>query len=91
MEAKLPPETLQRLQLLVMEWLDKSKATKRDILSLVSHLQHATKVIRQGRTFVSCLYMTAAKVKSLTFTLGSIENSAQTYVGGTHSYITGMA
>ena len=67
MEARLPPEKLRRLQLLVTEWLDKSKATKRDILSLVGHLQHATKVIRQGRTFVSRLYMTAAKVKKLNF------------------------
>ena len=67
MEAKLPTEKLHRLQLLVTEWLDKSKATKREILSLVGQLQHATKVIRQGRTFVSCLYITAAKVKKLNF------------------------
>ena len=67
MEAKLPQEKLLRLQLLVTEWLDKSKATKRDILSLVGHLQHATKVIRQGGTCVSHLYITAAKVKKLNF------------------------
>ena len=67
MEAKLSPEKFLRLQLLVTEWLDKSKATKRDILSIVGHLQHATKVIRQARTFVSRLYIMAAKVKKLNF------------------------
>ena len=66
-EAKLPQEILVRLQLLVTEWLDKAKATKHDMLSLVGHLQHATKVIKQGRTFVSRLYITAAKVKKLNF------------------------
>ena len=74
MEAKLPTKKLQRLQLLVTEWLDKSKATKCEILSLVGQLQHAKKVIRQGRTF----------------TLGSIRNSTQISVGGAHFYTTGM-
>ena len=34
MEARLPEEKLQRIQLLVAEWLDKKKATKCRILSL---------------------------------------------------------
>ena len=67
MEARLPPEKLQRLRLLVTEWTKKSKATKRSILSLVGQLQHAAKVVRQGRTFVSRIYKTAAKVKKLDF------------------------
>jgi len=62
MEARLPPKKLQRLQLLVEEWLEKKKATKHNILSLVGQLQQATKVVRQGRTFVDRLYSTAAKV-----------------------------
>ena len=67
MEARLPPEKLQRFQLLVVEWLEKKKATKRNILSLVGQLQHATKVVRQGRTFVARLYSIAAKVRELEF------------------------
>ena len=43
------------------------KATKREILSLVGVLQHAAKVVRCGRSFVSRMYGTAARVKELTF------------------------
>jgi len=43
----------------------KNNATKRQILSLVGLLQHATKVVRCGRAFVVCMYSTAAKVKQL--------------------------
>ena len=67
MEAQLPQDKLQRLQALVAEWLKKKKATKRHILSLVGQLQHATKVIRHGRTFVARLYSTAAKVQQMDF------------------------
>jgi len=35
--------------------------------SLVGLLQHATKVVKPGRTFVSRMYATAAKVKRLSF------------------------
>jgi len=50
-------------------WLEKKKATKCNILSLVGQLQlqHTTKVVRQGRTFVARLYSTAAKVRELDF------------------------
>ena len=67
MEARLPEEKLQRIQLLVAEWLDKKKATKRRILSLVGQLQHATKVVKHGRIFVARLYSTAAKVREMDF------------------------
>ena len=45
----------------------KEKATKREILSLVGTLQHATKVVRQGKTFVSQMYLMAAKLKKIHF------------------------
>lgn len=45
----------------------KKKATKREILSLVGLLQHATKVVNPGRTFVARMYATAAKVRRLSF------------------------
>ena len=41
------------------------KATKREILSLVGTLQHATKVVRPGRTFVSGMYTSAAKLREI--------------------------
>jgi hypothetical protein len=67
MEARLPEEKLKRVQSLVKDWLYKKYATKRQILSLVGLLQHAAKLVRPGRTFVSRMYATAAKVKELDF------------------------
>jgi len=40
---------------------------KREILSLVGLLQHATKVVKPGCTFISRMYSTAAKLKKLSF------------------------
>ena len=67
MEARLPEEKLTRVQHTVADWLTRKKATKREILSLVGQLQHATKVVRYGRTFVARMYSTAAKVPQLDF------------------------
>jgi len=67
MEAHLPEDKLARIQTLLVTWLTKKNATKREILSPVGHLQHAAKVIKSGRTFVSGMYATAAKVKELDF------------------------
>ena len=41
-------------------------ATKREILSLVGLLQHATKVVTSGRIFVAQMYSTAAMLRQLT-------------------------
>ena len=67
MEARLSEEKLTRIRQLVTSWLNRKKATKREILSLVGLLQHATKIIRCGRTFISRMYSTAAKVKELDY------------------------
>ena len=48
--------------------MGKKKATKHNILSLVGLLQHATKVVKCGRSFVSWMYAAAAaKVKVLDY------------------------
>ena len=65
MEARLPPDKLQGIRNQVAAWLRKKNATKRDTLSLVGLLQHATKVVEPGRTFVTRMYAAAAKVKKL--------------------------
>jgi len=65
METWLPKDKLQRMCILVKAWLTKKKATKREILSLVGLLKHATKVGRCGRPFLSRMYATAAKLKEL--------------------------
>ena len=67
MQARLPAEKLLRTQQAVAQWLCRKNATKREILSLVGHLQHAAKVVRPGRTFVARMYATAAKVLQLDY------------------------
>ena len=41
------------------------KVTKWVILSLVRHLQYATKVVRCGRAFLPHMYTTAAKLRGM--------------------------
>ena len=67
MEIRLPDDKLARIRQCIDQWLPKKNATKRDILSLVGLLQHATKVVRCSRTFVSHMYSTAAKISKLDF------------------------
>ena len=56
---------LVKIQELLESWLPRKKANKRQILSLVGTLQHATKVVRPGRSFVSRMYSTAAKLHEM--------------------------
>ena len=67
MEALLPADKLQRTRELVSLWMLKKTATKREILSLIGVLQHATKIVQPGRTFLSRMYATAAKLRELHF------------------------
>ena len=67
MEARLPDDKMSRLKAEVISWLDKCKATKRQILSLVGLLQHAAKVVRARRIFVRRMYSVAAQVKELDY------------------------
>ena len=52
---------------LVAMLIQKKKAIKKQILSLVGLLQHATKVVRCSRTFVGRMYSTTAKLKEISF------------------------
>jgi len=63
--ARLPDDKLSRIRSQVAAWLSCKKATKREILSLVGLLQHATKVVTPGRTFVSRMHRLAARLKQL--------------------------
>ena len=66
-EIQLLDDKLARIFQCIDQWLPKKNATKCDILSLVGLLQHATKVVRCGRTFVCRMYSTAAKISRLDF------------------------
>ena len=52
LELRLPEGKLQRLTSLVGEWLPRRSCTKKELLSLIGHLQHASRIVRPGRPFL---------------------------------------
>ena len=56
MSIRLSAEKLAELRMLVAEWLGKRSCMDKELESLVGKLQHATKVIRPGRTFLRCVF-----------------------------------
>jgi hypothetical protein len=52
MEVRLPQAKLQRIQRLIHGWLRRKACQKRELESLLGHLQHAATVVRPGRMFV---------------------------------------
>ena len=51
-EIRLPEDKLSRLKQALCQWGDKRAATKRELQSLIGHLNHAAKVVRPGRPFL---------------------------------------
>ena len=64
-QLRISEKRLRELSIEVNAWLDRSKATKRQILSLVGKLSFAAKVIRSGRAFISRLLAASKHVKAL--------------------------
>ena len=58
------PEKLQRTLALVREWVGRKSCKRRELESLLGHLQHAATVVRLGRTFVRRLIELPAVVRS---------------------------
>ena len=65
MIAKLPKDKLCRINDLLYVSLDRRTCTKRELLSLLGHLNYATKVIIHGRSLVSYLLTLTHSVKEL--------------------------
>ena len=71
-QLRLPQDKLVRLQSSVSQWmqshdrsLPKRSGKKRDLLSLIGLLHHATKVVRPGRAFLRSLINAASSVSAL--------------------------
>ncbi|CAC5420093.1 unnamed protein product [Mytilus coruscus] len=62
MLAKLPDEKLVRIKDILYSYLNRRSCTKPEMLSLLSHLNYACKVIIPGRSFVSYLLTLAHSV-----------------------------
>ena len=67
MEIRLPADKLARIKQILTTWLPRRKARKRQILSLVGTVDHATKVVRPGSAFVARMYSTVAKLCKMHF------------------------
>ena len=62
MEARLPPDKVLRLKHMLMEFCNMKSCAKVKLLSLLGHMNFASKVIIPGRSFMSyLLYLTRGK------------------------------
>ena len=52
MDISLPEEKLAQLKRILADWKEKKACTRRELESLIGHLQHAAKVVHPGRTFI---------------------------------------
>ena len=62
--VRLPDKKLQKTRALVQDWVGKKACRKRDLESLLGHLQHAATVVRPGWTFVRRLIELLAAVQN---------------------------
>ncbi|XP_030253189.1 uncharacterized protein LOC115569298 [Sparus aurata] len=65
LQASLPTEKIHRISLIISNFLLADKCTKRQLLSLLGHLNYAIRIIPQGRSFLSHLLSIASSVPSL--------------------------
>ena len=65
MEMRLLEEKLRDLKELITRWMGRKSGKKRDFLSLIGKLSHATKIIVPGRIFLRRMIQVAHRVKHL--------------------------
>ncbi|XP_065145726.1 uncharacterized protein [Paramisgurnus dabryanus] len=64
-QASLPLEKIQRIALLLSNYILADRCTKQQLLALLGHLNYAIRIIPQGKSFVSNLLAKAATIPSL--------------------------
>ncbi len=65
LQVRLPRDKLRRLQAFISLWRTKKSCTKRELLSLIGHLQHACTVVKPGRTFLRRIIDLSTRVDQL--------------------------
>ena len=63
--ARLPADKMRDLLTLIDAWGDKTRCTKRELLSLIGHLSFAAKVVKPGRLFLRRLIQASTTVSHL--------------------------
>ena len=77
MEMWLPEDKLQQLRKQVHDWRGKKAVSKRELLFLISSLQHVCKAVRLGRSFLQRLIdyvSTCQHVQTLNGGIGLLQN-----------------
>ncbi|XP_058610956.1 uncharacterized protein LOC131526627 [Onychostoma macrolepis] len=64
-QDSLPKEKIDRIILVSSTLIDSSRCSKRELLSLLGHLNFAMRIIPQGRPFISHLLLLASSVHAL--------------------------
>ena len=65
MEVRLPSDKLIRIRYLIGEFTHRKSCTKRELLSILGHLNFACKVVHPGRSFISHIIALSTTVKQL--------------------------
>ncbi len=65
LEIRLPPEKLQRIRASLASWRGRKACRKRELLSLIGVLSHASKAVRAGRSFLRRLIDLASSRRRL--------------------------
>ena len=65
MEVRLPPGKLAELKSSLADWCGRKACRKRELLSLIGSLSHASKAVRAGRSFLRRLIDLSTTVKRL--------------------------
>ena len=64
-QLRLPQDKLGALRMELGKWRGRKTCTKKELLSLIGHLGHASKVVKPGRTFLRRLIDLSTSVKEL--------------------------
>ena len=63
--VRLTADKLHSLQSSIKSWQGRKSCTKRELLSLIGHLQHVGKVVKPGCTYMRCMIDLATTAKEL--------------------------
>ena len=65
MELRLPADKLAQLGSMIQQWRARKYCSKRELLSLIGHLQHACRVVKPDHVFLQCMIDLASVAKEL--------------------------
>ena len=86
LQLRLPEPKLTELRQTLERWREKNSCTKRELLSLVGQLHHASAVVKPGHTFLRRLIDLSTTVTKLHHHI-RLKNSARSDIQWWHSFL----